>query len=212
MKTEHDINMAIQIDKSQMVGSIYSSAGIEGLSVTFPQTMCILDGAPVNMDANTMLFILNMRDAWKFLLDNLNYPINLMFVRELNKICGDKIIYGCGTLRTVNVSIGASTYVPPIPKYEDVVNSLSAIYSICDPVQKSLVAFCYLAKQQLFIDGNKRVAQLVANKILIENGVGILQLPYTDRISFIEYLVNYYETADGRNLCNFLVSKCIQWV
>ena len=34
----------------------------------------------------------------------------------------------------------------------------------------------------MFIDGNKRVAQLMANKVLVENNIGIFQIPFDTNI------------------------------
>lgn len=192
---------AIDLAKRCLVDSIYTSCMVEGLSTTFPDTQNILDNAPVTTTADVVVFTLNMRDAWRFLLDNLDYPVNLMYVRELNKICGARLIYGSGELRASNVRIGGSSYIPPIPVQDEVVCKLSEINTMTDPIDRAVEMFCYLAKAQLFIDGNKRLAQLVANKILIYEGVGILQI--TDADKFKTLLVDYYE-SDLDSLKGFL--------
>lgn len=193
---------AIDLAKRSLVDSIYTSCKVEGLSTTFPDTQNILDNAPVTTTADVVVFTLNMRDAWRFLLDNLDYPINLMYIRELNKICGNRLIYGSGELRTSNVRIGGSSYIPQIPTQEEVISELN---TMTDPIERAVKTFCYLAKAQLFIDGNKRLAQLVANKILISEGIGILQINDADR--FKQILVDYYESTSDR-LKDFL-KECI---
>lgn len=192
---------AIDLAKRCLVDSIYTSCKVEGLSTTFPDTQNILDNAPVTTTADVVVFTLNMRDAWIFLLDNLDYPVNLMYVRELNKICGARLIYGSGELRASNVRIGGSSYIPPIPVQDEVAHKLNEITTMTDPIDRAVEMFCYLAKAQLFIDGNKRLAQLVANKILIYEGVGILQI--TDADKFKTLLVDYYE-SDSDSLKGFL--------
>lgn len=196
---------AIDLAKRSLVDSIYTSCKVEGLSTTFPDTQNILDNAPVTTTADVVVFTLNMRDAWRFLLDNLDYPINLMYIRELNKICGNRLIYGSGELRTSNVRIGGSSYIPQIPTQEEVIRKLNELNTTTDPVERAVKTFCYLAKAQLFIDGNKRLAQLVANKILISEGIGILQINDADR--FKQILVDYYESTSDR-LKDFL-KECI---
>ena len=62
----------------------------------------------------------------------------------------------------------------------------------------------------MFIDGNKRVAQLIANKTFIENGVGILQIPVDKVALFEKNLVNFYETGNNHNLKEFLASDCVE--
>lgn len=203
---------AIWLAKRMLIDSIYRSAGVEGLGLTFPDTVCIIENAPVNVKPSDVLFVLNMRDAWRFLLENIDYKNDLMFIREINKICGDKLIYGCGVLRTSEVRISGCKYIPPIPDHGAVVSYLKNIDLIEDPVQKALVMFCYLAKSQLFIDGNKRVAQLMANKVLIENGIGILSIPQENKIDFVKSLVKYYDTNNAKDLCMFLSRYCIEKV
>lgn len=183
---------AIDLAKRSLVDSIYTSCKVEGLSTTFPDTQNILDNAPVTTTADVVVFTLNMRDAWRFLLDNLDYPINLMYIRELNKICGNRLIYG-------------SSYIPQIPTQEEVIRKLNELNTMTDPIERAVKTFCYLAKAQLFIDGNKRLAQLVANKILISEGIGILQINDADR--FKQILVDYYESTSDR-LKDFL-KECI---
>lgn len=187
---------AIDLAKRSLVDSIYTSCKVEGLSTTFPDTQNILDNAPVTTTADVVVFTLNMRDAWRFLLDNLDYPINLMYIRELNKICGNRLIYGSGELRTSNVRIGGSSYIPQIPTQEEVNRKLNELNTTTDPVERDVKTFCYLAKAQLFIDGNK---------ILISEGIGILQINDADR--FKQVLVDYYESTSDR-LKDFL-EECI---
>lgn len=67
-----------------------------------------------------------------------------------------------------------------------------------------------ITNQQLFIDGNKRLAQLVGNKVLIESGVGILSIA-ADRIyEFKQKLVNYYENEVNKDdLVEFLKQQIV---
>ena len=80
-------NMSIAMGKRQLVDSIWKSAGIEGLGTTFPNTEKILSNLPVQTRRDEVLFIVNMKRAWYFLFDNIEYPNNISYLRELNKIC-----------------------------------------------------------------------------------------------------------------------------
>ncbi len=202
--------LVITYAKRMLVDMIYSSANIEGLGTTFPTTECILEGLPTNCTSNEVLFILNMRDAYKFLFENIDYDNTLAFIRQLNSIVGDRLIYGCGQLRTVDVSIGGTKWKPSIPIEALVLDELSAIDREPNPLAKGLAFFCYLARAQLFIDGNKRVAQLMTNKVLIQNGVGILDVPKDCMSTFKRELINFYETGNAVSLCRLLVTECIQ--
>lgn len=80
---------------------IYSSCKVEGLNITFPQVQQILDDAPIDAGVRTsdIHFVLNMRNAWEFLMENSEEKISLAIIREYNKICGRDLIQGCGELR-----------------------------------------------------------------------------------------------------------------
>lgn len=188
---------------------IYSSVKIEGLGMTYPQTLSILEGAPIEgATARDVLFVVNMKRAWKFLEDNKDYPVNVMLLREYNKICGNNLIDGCGVLRTGIVHIGGTRYIPPIPELSDVVDSVSKITSISDPIERAIEMFLYISKAQLFIDGNKRVSQLVANHILVSEDVGIMRIPDTGVLEFTTALLKHYE-GESEELRNYLLKECL---
>lgn len=91
-------NMSIAMGKRQLVDSIWKSAGIEGLGTTFPNTEKILSNLPVQTRRDEVLFIVNMKRAWYFLFDNIEYPNNISYLRELNKICMEELSYDAAIL------------------------------------------------------------------------------------------------------------------
>ena len=207
------VSMAITYAKRNLVDLVYRAACIEGLGTTFPSTEAILNKLPVTISSSDeVLFILNMRDAYRFLLDNLDYDNSFMLIREFNKICGKGLIYGCGELRKIDVSIGGTKWRPQIPIDSDIYDAIHKLNTMEDAESKAIAYFCYLCRSQLFIDGNKRVAQLMANKILIENGIGIFAVPDDMITEFKKLLVEYYETNNALKLCQFLKSYCIERV
>lgn len=203
-------NTAIEMAKRLLVDSIWKSANVEGLGTTFPNTAAILEHAKANVSAEEVFFIVNMKRAWYFTIDNIECPVNLAYLRELNKICGEQMFYGNGEIRTLPVRISGTNWVPPIPNSAVIMEDLENINKTKDPEDRALEQFCYVARTQMFIDGNKRVAQLIANKTLMENGVGILQIPVDKVALFEKNLVNFYETGNNHNLKEFLASDCVE--
>ena len=65
-------------------------------------------------------------------------------------------------------------------------------------------------RSQLFRDGNKRTAQLVANDILVHSGEGVLTVPIDAQGEFFELLVAFYESNIPDELISFLREKCIE--
>ncbi len=200
---------SVSLAKRQLVDSIWKSAGIEGLGTTFPNTEKILENLPVETKRDEVLFIVNMKRAWYFLLDNLDYPNNLMFLSELNKVSMDGLLYDAGAVRTGVVTIGGSSYVPEIPHEGIVAEELKRLSEYEDKTEQALDTFCYIARTQIFTDGNKRLAQLMCNKILIENDLGIFSIPYDKIGRFKELLVNFYEQNDNTKIKSFFKEFCL---
>lgn len=201
---------AIQMAKRLLVDSIWKSANLEGLGTTFPKTEAILANAPTNTKTEEVLFVINMKRAWQFLLDNLDYNNCIALLREYNKIAGELLFSYAGEIRTIPVQIGGTSWEPEIPHIGIIIEKIQEIEQIEDIELKALKYFCYIARTQMFIDGNKRVAQLMANKILIENDIGIFQIPIEKLEEFKEMLIKFYESGQDEEIINFMKEFCIR--
>ena len=67
----------------------------------------------------------------------------------------------------------------------------------------------YGMRNQLFLDGNKRTSIIVANKIMIENGAGILRISDENLKKFNTLLSDFYTTNHKEKITEFLYNKCI---
>jgi prophage maintenance system killer protein len=63
-------------------------------------------------------------------------------------------------------------------------------------------------RTQVFIDGNKRASVLFANHFMIAHGLGLIVIPENHVPEFKKKLVMYYESADIREIQDFLKKKC----
>jgi hypothetical protein len=196
--------------KRNLVDSIWKEANIEGIAVTFPETKEVFEGRVVpGLTVDETVAINNLKRAWGFVLDNLDAPVDLAFVRQVNGIVGAGIVSYPGDLRMYDVSIGGTAWKPSIPDRDAVVAFLAEACTVDDPQDRALFLFSGLCRAQLFSDGNKRTAQLVANKELVANGAGILAIAPGDKPEFERLLVGYYETADATDLEAFLVDRAV---
>lgn len=203
---------AIEMAKRLLVDSIWKSANLEGLGTTFPKTEAILVNAPTTTKTEEVLFVINMKRAWQFLLDNLDYSNCIMLLREYDKIVGELLFNYAGEIRTIPVQIGGTSWEPEIPHTGIIMDSIKEIEQIKDIELKALKYFCYITRTQMFVDGNKRVAQLMANKILIENNIGIFQIPIEKLEEFKGMLIEFYETGNDVKLIRFMKENCIKRV
>ena len=203
---------AVKMAKRLLVDSIWKSANLEGLGTTFPKTEAILANAPTTTKTEEVLFVINMKRAWQFLLDNLDYGNSLMLLREYNKIVGELLFNYAGEIRTIPVQIGGTTWEPEMPHTGIIVDTIENIEQIGDIELRALKYFCYVARSQMFIDGNKRVAQLIANKVLIQNNIGIFQIPIEKLEEFKRLLIEFYETNHDEEIIEFMQMYCIRRV
>lgn len=67
----------------------------------------------------------------------------------------------------------------------------------------------YGMRSQLFWDGNKRTNMIIANKIMIENGKGIITVKEENLLEFNQLLTEYYNTNNDETIIKFLYNNCI---
>ena len=75
---------------------------------------------------------------------------------------------------------------------------------------KALEAFIWGARGQLFWDRNKRTSLMLANKILVSSGSGIMTITDKYMEQFNTLLLNYYNTGKSEELKQFLYENAIQ--
>ena len=75
---------------------------------------------------------------------------------------------------------------------------------------KALEAFTWGARGQFFWDGNKRTSLMLANKILVSSGSGIMTITDKYMEQFNTLLLNYYNTGKSEELKQFLYENAIQ--
>lgn len=78
---------------------------VEGIGTTFQKTEAILANAPTTTKTEEVLFVINMKWAWQFLLDNLEYNHLIMLLREYDKIVGELLFHYAGEIRTIPVQL-----------------------------------------------------------------------------------------------------------
>ena len=187
---------------------------MENRAVTFPQTKTILAGVNVpGVQISDIQAILNMRDAWRFLIDTISEPVTLEYLCTLNGYIARNESLEWGKLRTGTVAISGTDYLPPIPQETDTQKELSDLLNAdMTATEKALTVFCWGTRKQLFWDGNKRTSLTLANKILLQAGAGMLTISARNMEQFNEALLNYYNTADAEPLKAFLFENAIQGI
>ena len=193
--------------------NVYCGMKMENRAVTFPQTQTILNGVNVpNVQLDDIQAILNMRDAWKFLLGTVNEEVTFEYWCKLNEYISRNEALEWGKLRTGIVGISGTDYEPPIPNKEKTIEELKSILSTSNAsaTDKALEAFVWGTRGQFFWDGNKRTSLMLANKILVSSGSGIMTITDKYMEQFNTILLNYYNTGKSEELKQFLYENAIQ--
>lgn len=191
---------------------IYDQAVLEGVATSFPQTEEIIENGIVSgVTASDIQKILNLKHAWEFILDNdvISFNSDYQILSHIGKMINEGFFVDGGRIRSVPVTIGGCSYVPPIPIETVVTESINRIvHGNLTNVQKAIQLCLYTMKTQVFKDGNKRSAILFANHFLISKGEGILVVPEQQVGEFKKLLVRYYEGANETEIVEFLTTKC----
>ncbi len=196
--------------KKVLVSNIYNSARLEGINTTYPDTKTILEGVNVpTLKLDEINCILNLRDAWNYVLTNIDSEINLDFICKVNSYVSRNESLEWGVLRNGKVGINGVDYIPDIPIKEAVINNINKILQEENVTEKAIDLMLYLMRSQIFWDGNKRTSMIIANKILIENGCGIITVKEENINEFNILLTQYYNTNNKNKIVEFLYEKCI---
>lgn len=212
--SELDPRVILNIDfaKSNMKSNIYDQAVLEGVATSFPQTEDIIDNGIVNgVSSNDIQKILNLKHSWEFILDKdvIQSKSDYYLLCHIAKLVNEGFFTNGGKIRGIPVSIGGSSYKPPIP-IESIVKEkiLSILNSKKQDIDIAIDLCMYSMKTQIFIDGNKRASVIFANHYLIAHGQGILIIPENHVPEFKKKLVKYYEGEDIEDIRKFLKEKC----
>ena len=84
--------------------------------------------------------------------------------------------------------------------------------NIKNPLDRCITLFCWIQRSQMFIDGNKRVANLIANKEMIKNGQGIIAVPVEKIGDYFIVLINFYETTDYTDIKKWIYDNCLDGI
>ena len=214
---EDKYNMTLEqnifLAKKELISNVYSNAKIEGINITFPETYSILNGANVaRLTVDEIQTILNLRDAWQYVIKNIEEEFNLEYVCKINEYVARNESLEWGKLRNGNVGISGVEYEPSIPKKEEVIKKIDDIYKIESITERAIEYMLYGMRSQLFWDGNKRTSIICANKILIQNGKGILVIKDSNLEEFSKLLTEYYNTNNNEKIKIFIYENCLEGI
>lgn len=207
-----DVINNIAFARANMKINIYDQAVLEGVATSFPQTEEIIDNGKISgVTATDVQKILNLKHAWEFILDRdvIASRSDYYMLSHIARVVNEGFFAEGGRIRGVPVTIGGSSYVPPLPNELNVKEKIREIIEESDEVINTAIKLClYCMKTQIFLDGNKRASVIFANHYLISHGGGFLVIPEKEVPEFKRLLVKYYEGEDITVIADFMKKYC----
>lgn len=211
-ESELNYRVVLNLDfaRINMKKIIYDQAVLEGVGTTFPDIEAIIENGKVNnVSAEDVLKIINLKHAWQFVIDKdvIQSPSDYYLCSYIARLVNEGLlaIPDGGRIRGVPLTIGGSTYIPPLPFEGKVKQDIKDILELdIEDIDKAIELCLYVMKTQIYNDGNKRTAVIFANHYLISKGQGLLVIDYSKVSEFKKHLVAYYEDRDPKSIKAFL--------
>ena len=205
-----------RLARSNLTRLVYVNSRFEGLITTLQQTQTIIDGLGVDgVSIDDINIIIQLKRGWQYTI-NSDEGINLDFLKKANKIVALNESLAPGELRTGNgaVSTMKGEYIPPQVNQEQ--EELFLTQLLLDKnrtnTDKALTLMYHLMRNQIFWDGNKRTATLAANKIMINSGAELINVPLDRWPKWNQLISEFYFSGDMEELKQWTYDYGIQGV
>ena len=215
---ENKFNMTkednIFFDKRKLIDNIYKSANLEGIAVTFADIYSFMNNVNTgNISIDDMLKLKGLKDAWEYVLNTIDEELTIDYIKKIHfQVCKGQNIFPLGDFRDKGVGVTGTSWRPKLPIECNYEKELKDIMSISNDLDRCISLFCWIQRSQMFLDGNKRVANLVANKEIIRYGQGIIAVPVEKIGEYFVLLINYYETNDMTCIKEWIRNNCVDGI
>jgi Fic family protein len=177
----------------------WKSSQIEGNTYSLLETERLLKDRQTaeGKTKEEAIMLLNHKDALDFIVANPDYleKLTISHIEDIHTL----LIKDLGVdrnIRTRRVGITGTNYRPIDNEFQirealqqmcDLINSHSNVF------EKALLALLLLSYIQAFNDGNKRIARMTSNAILIANGYCPISFRTVDSIDYKKAMLLFYE-------------------
>lgn len=161
------------------------------------------------VDTYDIYTILNLKTAWTDIIRTLDKKLTLDYIVDINKTIAIHQALIVGELRNGINSVGGEFEIEipnkdKILKFIDNINVVinEGITTKIEDIAISL--FHNIVTNQWFYDGNKRTGFAIMNKILIQNGIGIVLITEEVEKEFSEKLYSCYKERNEKSKKEFI--------
>jgi hypothetical protein len=210
-KVELLLRENVMLFQKKRVDLIHSCLVMEGFEISNESVKAIYDKTIVPMaDITAANAVLNLKEGCREIIQNLRGEVSLEFLKTLNKEIARDDSFDWGVLRNSRLFLQGTDYVPEIPQESDVELKIGEILKLESDTEKALNLFSYLLKNNIFWGRNISLSFIVANKIMIEAGCGII---FVEEDKIDEFKSMYMEFLDSdsnkEQFINYVYDSCI---
>ncbi|WP_261807236.1 Fic family protein [Lapidilactobacillus luobeiensis] len=195
---------------------VQNTARFEGVQTTLSQTQMIMDGlgvAGVSIDDSNV--IVQVKLGWEFIITHSD-PLGFRLEQQLNLIVAKFDSLAPGEVRSGNGSVAlgeADDFIPPeINQRQEEAYVAQLLGSQLTTTDRALTLLYHNMRQQIFWDGNKRTAILAANKIMIDGGAGLINVPLDRWPEWNNQIAEYYRTNEMDQIKTWTYENGIQGI
>lgn len=203
--------------KMNLVRLVYTNSRFEGLTTTLPQTQTIIDGMGVSgVSVDDINTIVQLKRAWQYIV-NQTQPLTFAMEKHINLILARDDALIPGQIRTGHSEVAivnGETYIPKIPD-----ESAEKEYFLTlmnddtkSATDKALTLMYHNMRYQIFENGNKRSAIIAANKIMIDNGAGLINVPLDLWDDWNQLISEYYISGEMDELKTWTYENGVQGI
>lgn len=179
--------------RQNFVNLVHTNSRFEDITTTLPQTQTIMDGLGVDgIPIDDINIMVRLKRGWQFITAS-DEPLTLDFERQINAIVTGR--------NSTELAEKESNFLTAL--MQDTQRSAT---------DKALTLLYHNMRQQLFWDGNKRTATLAANKIMIDHGAGLINVPLNLWPHWNELINAYYHSGAMTEIKQWTYDHAIQGV
>lgn len=153
--------------------------------------------------------ILNLKIAWTDIMRTLDSKLTLDYIIDINKTIAIHQALKVGELRD-SINSVSGMFEIEVPNKDEILKFLDRINKIINEgnnikIENVAIGLFYtLVVNQWFYDGNKRTGFAIMNKILIQNGIGIVLISKELEEKFSEKLFLCYKERGEKTKRDFI--------
>lgn len=214
-----DKKKALALAYKMLPEYVFDTSQLENNPLTFPEVKTLMDGITIGgRRISDVEQILNIKNAWFDILTKIKNDTFVVSKKNFdqinNTIAKNEAIYA-GAFRNGSTCIaGTKKYKAPNCKELERIffDEAHIILDGYSPVEQAIRLFLWGCLNQFYWDGNKRTSRIIANGILIDASVGILNIKTCDILEFNTLMIDFYDTCNANDIVKFLCEKCISYL